>query len=92
MQCNAMHICMFTERADNISDWFILDDALWTLLLAERIEELEEEERELREEGKEPARPFASPFWWAGYSLWGDGNVSGKHAQDKAKKEGGRRL
>ena len=45
-----MHICTFTERADNISDWFILDDALWTLLLAERIEELEEEVDELKKE------------------------------------------
>jgi len=24
-------------------------------------------------------RPFASPYFWAGYSVWGDAMCSGKH-------------
>jgi hypothetical protein len=56
---------------------------------AEKVEDLEEEEEAMRAAGKEPDCPFASPFWWAGYSVWGDGNVGGKHADDKAKKDGG---
>ena len=54
-----------------------------------RVEKLEEEEQTLITEGTEIERPFASPFWWAGYSVWGDGNICGKHALKEANKEGG---
>ena len=57
--------------------------------LTERIETAAEEEEDVRSRGKEPAKPFASPFWWGGYTVWGDGNVGGKHAENVAKKEGG---
>ena len=56
---------------------------------SDRLQTLEEEERATRACGQEPHRPFASPFWWAGFSVWGDSNASGKHAETKAKKEGG---
>jgi len=58
-------------------------------ILTERVEILGREEEAVRAMGKEPERPFASPFYWAGFSVWGDGNTSGKHAETKAKKEGG---
>jgi CHAT domain-containing protein len=60
----------------------------WT----DRLDTLKREELAVRASGKEPTRPFASPFFWAGFSVWGDGNASGKHAETKAKKDGGNVL
>jgi hypothetical protein len=57
--------------------------------LVERLEIAKQEDDELQSSGKEPARPFSSPFWWAGYSVWGDANTGGKHADSKVKKDGG---
>jgi hypothetical protein len=57
--------------------------------VVERLEIAKQEDEELQVSGKEPARPFSSPFWWAGYSVWGDANTGGKHAESKVKKDGG---
>ena len=60
--------------------------------LTDRIEAMEEEEASFKAAGKEPDCPFSSPFWWAGYILWGDPNVGGQHPDNVAKKQGGQNF
>ena len=65
---------------------------LTKLFLTDRIEAMEEEEAALKAAGKEPDCPFSSPFWWAGYILWGDPNIGGQHPDNVTKKQGGQNL
>eukprot|EP00960_Hanusia_phi_P056184 763179-Hanusia_phi.AAC.10 len=52
-------------------------DELKTVTWHEKVRRLEEVSR-VSEPDLLP-RPFASPYYWAGYSVWGDAMCSGKH-------------
>lgn len=82
-----MRVCKFLICIAPVLEEYIVCDKYF--VGAEKVEDLEQEEEAMRAAGKEPDRPFASPFWWAGYCVWGDGNIGGKHADSKTKKDGG---